>query len=337
MRSTLGFSLSCRRARAAIAALMVMVAGLGMSACSSGEAANGQANSGHKQLILGFMAFACSSSTFSDDLCDGFQNGAKSLPGGWDFQLKTGIDFSDTNAYNALIRNGLQLKPAGIVVLPTGPVAQLTVLQEACDKGVKVVVIDQPIPDLKCASSFVAADNRKLGEELGEWLVNHPTGSKKVGIITMPPGQFVMNDDRVAGFKAAIERAGYDIVATSTTTGTLDDARNVATNLLTAHPEVGVIMASFEGLAMGALKAVGDKDIAIVTVDGSVDFVKNIATGHVSADVAQDPYGMTGTAIRTVHSAAAGQKVDPRIVPDSRIVDAANVEHYIARGGMRGK
>jgi len=71
------------------------------------------------------------------------------------------------------------VKPAGMIVFPAGPAAQTPVMNQACDKGVKIVIMDSPATGVRCASTLVGADHYQLGAIVGKWLVDHPTPSKE--------------------------------------------------------------------------------------------------------------------------------------------------------------
>src|SRR4051794_10592959 len=61
------------------------------------------------KLLIGLMSFPCGLNDFAHSLCAGFADGAKQLPSGYAFKLKTGVNFVDTVAYNNLIQTSTQL------------------------------------------------------------------------------------------------------------------------------------------------------------------------------------------------------------------------------------
>lgn len=285
------------------------------------------------KLIVFLLSFPCGLNNYATNLCEGATAAGEALPDGYELEIKTGIDYGDTAAYNSLIQNSLQLKPAGLIVFPNGPAAQVPVLKEACTQGVKVIIIDSPANDPTCQSTFVGANHHQLGVDLGNWLIAHPASSKEVGIVSLPPGQYTSNDARVRGFTETVSANGYQIVATAITDLSLDKTRTEVTNMITAHPNLGVILSANDQMGNGTAQAVTDPKITQLSIDGALDSVARIPDGGLSADAAQDPYAMGSLAVESMVKAIQGQTLQPEVFTQSVIVDAENVEAYIAAGG----
>jgi ABC-type sugar transport system substrate-binding protein len=330
-----------RRCLTAVA--LVAVASVALAACGSSGGASttthGSSSGNGSKLIIATMSFPCSLNDFATSLCAGFNAGAKALPAGWHFQLKTGTDFADTNAYNNLIQTSAQLNPGGLIVFPNGPATQTPVLRQACASHIAIIVVDNPVNGLgSCESQYIAANNRRLGEQLGKWLVAHPPSSKEVGIVTFPLGQTQSNDDRVNGFKAAVQAAGFNVVAVVPTDLTLDKTRTAVTNMLTAHPKLGAIFSANDQMGYGtaqAVKAAGkNAQIKQLTIDGALDAVKRIPTG-LAADAAQDPFFAGKQSILNMVKILQGKRLAATVFEPYQMVDQSNVQSYVSDGGLR--
>jgi ABC-type sugar transport system substrate-binding protein len=332
------------RSRARMLAVLAgaLGASIALAACGSddggGAATSSGSASGGSKLIVATMGFPCSLNDFAKSLCDGFKAGEAELPKGYRFQLKTGTDFADQNAYNNLIQTSGQLNPGGLIVFPGGPAAQVPVLKQACNRGIKIIVIDNPVDGLGgCQSSYIAANHEQLGQDVGKWLVAHPPASKEVGIVTLPPGQVSSNDDRVKGFKDAVEAAGFKVVATVPTDLSLDKTRTQVTNMLTAHPKLGAVFSANDQMGYGTAQAVKnakDKDVLQLTIDGALDAVKRIPDG-LAVNAAQDPFFAGKQSVLAMAKILAGEKVAGVTYEPSRLIDETNVKEYIAAGGLR--
>jgi ribose transport system substrate-binding protein len=333
------FNAKARLSRALTRALILIAIGATAPLAACGGDSGAAAGDGAKsQLIVATMGFPCSLNDFAESLCAGFKDGEKELPDGFRFQLKTGTDFADVSGYNNLIQTSLQLEPGGMIVFPGGPAAQVPVLKQACAKQVELIIIDNPVSGLgDCQSGYIAADHRKLGEDVGKWLVAHAPAAKQVGIVTLPPGQVSSNDDRVKGFKAAVEAAGFKVVATVVTDLTQDKTRTLVTNMLTAHPQIGAVFSANDQMGYGtaeAVKASGRSQIKQLTVDGALDAVKRIPDG-LAATAAQAPYFAGRESVLNMAKLLQGESITPVVNEPSQVVDRQNVEAYIAAGGMR--
>jgi len=124
-------------------------------------------------------------------------------------------------------------------------------------KGVKFFNLIDDVPgatDKGYATSFISGDETKGGELLGQWLATK-LDSGKVAIITGTPGNFAAIY-RTDGFKKGIaSKPGLKVVAESTADWQRDKALPVATDMLTANPDLAAIFANNDEMAFGALQA----------------------------------------------------------------------------------
>ncbi|SBW23406.1 hypothetical protein FDG2_3765 [Candidatus Protofrankia californiensis] len=313
----------------AVLAETLITAGCSREADSTDGAAGSQ-----KRIVLG-LSFPCGLNEYSTLLCKGARDAGSKLSEGYSFDIKTGVNYSDNVAFNNILQTLLQQDPAGFIVFPAGPAAQTPVLNQACDKGVKVVIIDSPADGVKCQVNFIGADHYQLGASVGQWLVDHPSASKEVGIVTQPPGQYASTDARVKGFTDAVEKAGFEVVATVTTDLSLDRTRTVVTNMVTAHPNLGAVFSANGPIGQGTAQALkGNSEIIQLSQDGFVSDVKLIQDGEVAANAAQNPYQMGQLAVQYMVDALEGKDVPAKKYTTSMVVDKSNAQEYIAAGGM---
>lgn len=314
----------------------IVVSTIMVAACGGQSTETNTGGGDRSKLIIATMGFPCSLNDFAKSLCDGFAAGAKALPAGFQFELKTGTDFADVSGYNNLIQTSAQLDPGGLIVFPGGPAAQTPMLKQACAKDIKLIIIDNPVEGLgDCQSGYIAANHRKLGEDVGNWLIEHPPTSKQVGIVTLPPGQVSSNDDRVNGFNETVEAAGFTVVATVVTDLGLDKTRTQVTNMLTAHPDLGAVFSANDQMGYGtaeAVKASGNREIKQLTVDGALDAVKRIPDG-LAATASQDPFFAGKESVLNMAKLLEGDTIPPVIYEPSMVVDETNAKEYIAKGG----
>jgi len=331
-----------RARRWALSLLAIAVSCTALAACGSDSSKSGSGDGGStdhgSKLIVAAMGFPCSLNDFAKSLCAGFEAGEKALPPGFTFELKTGTDYADQTGFNNLIQTSTQLNPGGLIVFPSGPVAQAPVVKQACAKGVKVIIIDNPLEGLgKCQSSYIAANNRTLGRLVGTWLTEHPPASKEVGIVSFPPGQETAMDERVRGFREVVEAAGFKVVAMVPTDLSLDKTRTQVTNMLTAHPDLGAILSGNDQLGYGTAQAVAHSSsprIVQLTIDGALDAVKRIPHG-LSADAAQDPYFAGRQSVLNMAKLLQGKKIPAVVEEETQLIDETNAQEYIQAGGAR--
>lgn len=319
--------------------IAAVTASVALAACSSststGASQSAASKSGTK-LILFELAFPCGLNSGISELCSSVTAQAKKLPSGYTVEIKSAVNNADNSAFNSLIQTSLQLNPAALIVFPAGPAAQTPVLNQACDKGVKVVIMESPATGVKCQSSFVGTDNAKLGEEDARWLIAHPPASKQVGIVTQPPGEYVSTDQRVQGFTKTITAAGYQVVATVTTNLSVDTTRTAVTNMVTAHPHLGAIFSANGPIGDGTQQAlVNHHGITQLTLDGQPNDVRSIVNGTIGADAVSDVKIEGQLAVNYVAAAVQGHAVPATAFVPSEVIDKANAQQYLAASGQK--
>src|SRR5215469_5732727 len=329
-----------RSRRRALGALLMAVS-LMLAACSStngSTSGTAQAGSGPK-LILFELSSPCGLNDYASQLCTGVTAGAKSLLPDFKVEIKTGVNYSDVTAYNSLIQTSMQLHPAGMILFVNGPAAQTPFINQACAQHIKMILIDSPATGVKrgCQSSFIGANHYQLGVEDAKWLIAPPPadGSKQVGIVTQPPGEYASTDARVRGFTQTVSAAGYQVVATAITNLSLDTTRTEVTNMVTAHPGLGAVFSANGPMGDGTEQALKtNHHIIQLTLDGFLNDIPSITNGTISADAAQDPYAEGRTAAHYMAEVLQGKKVPALTYTPSQVVTKANANVYLSAGGM---
>jgi ribose transport system substrate-binding protein len=321
---------------AVAASFLIAACGSTSSPKGSTSASGGSSHTGSK-LILFELPFPCDLNDYAHQLCAGATDEGKELPRGYKLQIKTGINYTDVPAFNSLIQTSLQLNPDGLIIFPNGAAAQVPVLNQACNKGVKIIFVDsEPTSGVSCRSSKVSANDYLMGVEEAKWLLAHPPKSKQVAIVSQQPGSFASNDARVKGFTETIKPAGYEIAATVATTNDLNQTRSLVTNMLTAHPNVGAIFSANGPMGNGTERALkGNRRVVHVTMDGNLSDMPSIEKGTVAANTAQNPYQIGTLSVRYMAKVIQGQKVRKTVYTSLSVIDKTNVEEYVAAGGMR--
>ena len=330
-----------RRARKRSLVALALAACVALAACGDdggsgdgGTSASG--GSGEEKLIMFELSFPCGLNQVATQLCRGAEDAGRALPAGFEFELKTGVEYADNVAYNNLIQTSLQLRPAGLILFPAGPAAQTPTINRACDEGVKIIIVDSPATGVKCQESFIGADHRKLGVDSAKWLIEHPPASREIGIVTQQPGQYASTDARVEGFRETIEDAGYRVVATVVTDLALDRTRTLVSNMMTAHPNIGAVFSGNGPMGQGTAQALkGNRRVVQLSVDGFFEDVRLILAGDVSANAATNPYAIGKLAVEYMARAIDGEEVPRETLTSSKVIDRTNAQQYIDEGGLR--
>jgi simple sugar transport system substrate-binding protein len=217
-----------------------------------------------------------------------------------------------------------------IAITPTSPNLKGE-LQKAVDKGIKVVLVDNDIPDWNGKSSVVKTDNLAGGKLAGAWLAQHLKPGTSLGVLQGVVGNPSL-DDRVKGMVDGLGSAAK-VVATLPTDCDQTKGLDAAQDLLTAHPDVAAIYGACGPPTLGALQAVkaaGKKpsDLVIVGFDADPGQITAITAGDEAASVAQFPAKMGSMGIATAVAAARGEPVQANIDTGTEMVTKENAAQF---------
>jgi ribose transport system substrate-binding protein len=183
-------------------------------------------------------------------------------------------------------------------------------------------------------SATVMSDNLQAGRLVAEFTAKKLGGKGRVVIINGPPVSAVI--DRVRGAEEVFRKhPGIEIVSRDQNAGGHRmGGMTVATDLLTANPQLDAIFAINDPTALGAALAVRQarrEKVFVVGVDGAPDAEKALQDNKSAflATAAQDPFAMAAKAVEVGYGILQGQAptADPLLVPVS-LVTRDNIANY---------
>lgn len=217
-----------------------------------------------------------------------------------------------------------------IVVLPLEGSPVTPAAKAAMDAGVPVINFDREF-DNETYTALVKGDNRGIGVNAGEWLIEKLGGKGKVFMLSGPPVSVTTQRDN--GFKDTIKGTGLEVVGLQDGGYQREKGYTVMQNALVANPHIDAVFAIDDEMALGALQAIkeaGRTDIKYVTgAGGEKHFFKAIMT-EKEIEMATFLYSpqMIQDAIDTAVKIVNGGKVDKvSVIPAAR-VDRNNVDDY---------
>lgn len=194
----------------------------------------------------------------------------------------------------------------------TEPVAK------AIDAGIPVVVVDRSVLGDKY-TTFIGADNKKIGQAAGKWLVEKLGGKGKVvelkGLMTTAPAQ-----DRHAGFREGIAGSGLEIVFEADMKWLEPNARKEMESALARVPKIDAVYAHNDPGAHGAYLAADasgrSKEMIFLGIDALPQEGKAYVDQGFLAASFQYPTGGK-EAIETALKILKKEEVPKKIVLDS--------------------
>lgn len=201
----------------------------------------------------------------------------------------------DTTKQTACIDNMITLKPDAIISIPVDDVGMAPAYAKISAAGIKLIFIDNVAKGLEFPSQYqgmVTSDNQGNGAFAAAALALHIPDNGVVGILDFGVDFFVTKE-RTKGFQAWMAENRPDITVKVTEFQDASKAGDIASNFLTANPDVQGMFTVWEVPAMGILSALRGqgKTMPVTLVNVASDVALDMAGGGmVKAVGAQRPY-----------------------------------------------
>ena len=234
---------------------------------------------------------------------------------------------ADINGQMGMIQDVLTQDVDAIIFGTHDEAAAAPLLKKAVDKGMAVVMINSDIPNFPTPIHGVVGYAQRTGtHNIGDWAIEKIAGKEvNVGVIEGQPGYH--STERVGGFLDAIKEAkNFKVVTSVDGKWNVEGGNTAAMDILQAHPEVNVIFAANDYMAIGAAlaaKAAGRSDLVILGNDGDTGGLEEIAAGNFTATVNTSPYLMGQWAMKATLDTFEGNFKGGWIEVPTTIVDQA--------------
>ncbi|MFG3706077.1 ABC transporter substrate-binding protein [Micromonospora sp. NPDC047670] len=273
-----------RTARTTVAALVTVLLAGSLAACGNSDT-GGDSGGGDDKIVLGFSQVGAESGWRTANTTSIKEAAAEA-----GIELK--FDDAQQKQENQIkaIRNFIQQKVDVIAFSPVVESGWDTVLKEAKDAGIPVILTDRAVDsaDKSLYKTFLGSDFVKEGRLSGEWLVENTrsaTGPVNIVELQGTTGSAPAND-RKKGFAEAIAASpNLKIIASQSGDFTRAGGKQVMEQFLKANPDVDVLFAHNDDMGLGALEAITaagktpGKDILIITIDAVKDGMQALADG----------------------------------------------------------
>ncbi|MEU1133423.1 substrate-binding domain-containing protein [Streptomyces sp. NPDC005900] len=249
---------------------------------------------------------------------------------------KAGVDLTVTDAQNDASQQSNQLQNftgegvQAVIVNPVDSDAAGPAVRAANKQDIPVVAADRGVNKATTAT-LVASDNVAGGRLAAKTLAAKLGSKGKVIVLQGTPGTSASRE-RGQGFAEGIKAyPGIDVVARQPADFDRTKGLDVMTNLLQSHKGVTGVFAENDEMALGAVKALGDKagrTVPVVGFDGTPDGLKAVEAGTLYASVAQQPRELGRIAVENAVRAARGKKVRETVKVPVKVVTSKNVQDF---------
>lgn len=310
------------RKRLLIAPVLIASAAVALSGCAAAGAGGGE-----EEVVVGITVsnstnpFYVAESRTAQETAEAMGARVISQEAGEDVQVQSNqIDQFITSQVDFIVIDPVDSEGVGPAV------------QRAIDAGIAVIGIDSVTTN---ATVSVTTNNTQAGEISCTSLAEQLGGEGRIAIVDGTPISAVA--DRVVGCKSALEAyPGIEIVAEQRGDNSRDRALPVATDILTANPDIDGVFAINDPTAAGVMLAAQQRgvDIIITSVDGASSAVDVVLDGGmITATAAQDPAALARQGVELGFAILAGEQPEETVIElPTELIDVDSAPDYTPWG-----
>ncbi len=250
---------------------------------------------------------------------------------------------SDLAQQVALVDQMIGVGVDAIVIAPADSKALVPALARARENGIHVVNIDnrldrEVLAEYELVIPFIGPNNRKGARDAADFALEQlPEGANVVILEGVTTAQNAI--DRRMGFEDAVAANGANLLTKQSAVWDQTKAAEVTAAILVRHPDVQLILAANDNMALGAASAVSfadlDHDVSIVGFDNISAVHPLLLDGRVLATVEQygDQFAVNGIELALEMINGQSELVD-RETP-LVVVSRADIEDHDAQTNAR--
>lgn len=197
-----------------------------------------------------------------------------------------------------------------LIINPRDPEGLVPAVNSAAKSGVKVVVIDSGLNSKANYVTLVQSSNDRNGFLVGQWIAKKMQGKPmKIALLSGDKGNVVGQERRLGVLRGIAEgqlvndgKAGFEVVAQGWGAWNNDGGLKAMEDILTAHPDINVVLGENDSMVLGARKALEAagkvNDVLLVAAaDGQKEALQMIKDGKYGATGLNDPDLIGRTAV----------------------------------------
>ena len=282
-------------------------------------------------------------SPFHVSLADGAKAEGTKL--GWHVEVQATASESDVAGQVILVQQLLEMGTQAVSINSLQSEAIVSAVKMANAKNVPVFIHNSltPLPDGN-VTAYIGYDQWRGAAKLGEYTCEllakkyNTTPAQAIGKVYILLGiEGFHVHRRTQGYIAGLaECPGVRVVGEQTAEWDREEGANVATAALQQTPDIDVFYANSDEMGIGAALAAEklglkiNQDFFVVSIDGNAPTLDLIKQGKYTATLGVDPTRMGQTVIDTMNTVLNGGQVPQYLLTPSTLVDASNVDDYIA-------
>jgi ribose transport system substrate-binding protein len=254
---------------------------------------------------------------------------------GLSLKVKTAAQETSIEQQIQLVEDLIAAKVDAIVIAPGDSQRLVPTLKKAADAGIKIINIDNRLdPEtVKLAGlapiPFISVDNHAGGYKAGKFLAEGVTAPTEAAIL-----EGIRSADngrqRVEGArKGLLESKLIKVVASDTANWNIDEAYKVTKTIFQKHPNIKLLFAANDMMAIGAAKYLqesGKADVKVAGYDALSEAAAEIKAGRMGATIDQQAAEQGYQGVALALKLIQGTSVPDNTTIETRLVTAATLK-----------
>jgi ribose transport system substrate-binding protein len=232
------------------------------------------------------------------------------------------------------IQDLLTQKIDALIYIPAGAAAATVPVKLAKNAGIPVVNVDRNAEGAP-GDTFLATDSVASAKAVCDYILKEAGGKGKMVIIHGQKGT-TPEVDRSKGCAESL-KAYPDVKVVAEQFSNIwsqDEGFQIMQNMLQANPDVSIVFAQADGLALGAAQAIKvanpSQKIVVGGFDGDTAALEALSKGVFNVTATQQTQKMGRDAVEIAAKLVAGEKVPPVQLMDATLTTKENVAGFIA-------
>lgn len=242
------------------------------------------------------------------------------------------------------IRSFISQRVDYIVFAPVIESGWDTVLQEAKDAGIPVIIIDRmvDVKDESLYTTWIGTDAREEGEKAGRWLEQYLRKNNRqsddINIVVLQ-GTIGSTAEigRTEGFEEIAGRhENWYILESATADFTATKGKEVMREMLRRYPSIDVLVSQNDDMTMGAIEAMQEAGVSfgengkvtVLSFDAIRDALEMVDEGLINVDIECNP--VQGAYIdKIIRKLENGEEVEKNYIVEENIFTKDNVAEFL--------
>ncbi|TCU31154.1 monosaccharide ABC transporter substrate-binding protein (CUT2 family) [Rhizobium azibense] len=221
-----------------------------------------------------------------------------------------------------------------LIYIPAGAAAATVPVKLAKNAGVPVVNVDRNA-DGAPGDTFLATDSVASAKAVCDYILKQAGGKGKMVIIHGQKGT-TPEVDRSKGCAESL-KANPDVKVVAEQYSNIwsqDEGFQIMQNMLQANPDISIVFAQADALALGAAQAIKvanpSQKIVVGGFDGDTAALEALSKGVFDVTATQQTQKMGRDAVANAAKLVAGEKIPPVQLLDATLTTKENVAGFIA-------